>query len=271
MADIREQRDSLLKRLGLDQLASQSRPVIAENFVFVASAFPAAKVFDIVYKEVGFEETPTAVARKIFLQNKERKHTSIELQLTLCWSGFADAVRLLSDVPFAFERAVPLQAIVNTVERYQLGDAGVAWPWSGSGEPDVLAFVRNNILVTQLGHDAGALLVPLAREIDTSLRGLKTALHYEDGPSGAFDEVRKRSGEIPKVESGARLDFGALPSGKETHHFFFTADGSVNRSSERPDAWYYRAGARRGRQEIILFKLDAGILPVRERLIVEVT
>jgi hypothetical protein len=271
MAELREQRDFLLKRLGLDQIAGQSRPLIAENFVFIASSFPAARNLEIVHEEVDFEETPLAVVRKVFLESKETKHTTLELRLTLCWAGFADAVGLLSDVPFAFERAISQEAILNTAERYQVGDAGVAWPWSGSGEPDVLVFVRNNVLVSQFGHSAHEILPALAREIDASLHALNTTTRYDDGRTGAFDEVRQRAGETPKVESGSRLDFGMLPGDERTHYFFLTTDGSVNRAPERPGAWYYRAGTRKGRQEITLFKLAAGILPIRERLIVEVT
>jgi hypothetical protein len=44
----------------------------------------------------------------------------------------------------------------------------------------------------------------------------------------------------------------------------------VNRAPERTDSWYYRAGAEKGRQDVVLLRVGKGILPIKERLTVEI-
>lgn len=259
----------MLDRLGLTRLANEQRPFVAEDFVFDPAAFAATKATSIVHEEVFLEETPLAVLRQIDLQHGERLHTSLRLSLALCWNGFADALTLLQRFPSSFQRAFSPSAVVNTAERYQIGDVGVAWAWSGDGEPDVLAFVRNNVYASLVGHDAAAIVRPAARELDEALQRLRTAGPYGDEPAGPLADVRRRSGEVARLSAGGRLELGAIPADRE-RLFFLSSSGSVNRSPERPDSWYYRAGGEKGRHEIVLFRVGRGILPLRERLVVEI-
>jgi hypothetical protein len=255
----------VLDRLGLPRLRNEDRPFVAEDFVFEPSAFAATKGIDMVHEEVFLEETPLALLRQIDLQDRGRLHTSLALHLALCWDGFKDALTLLERFPSSFQRAFSLNALVNVADRYKIGDVGVAWAWSGDGEPDVLAFVRNNVYASFIGHDAAAVVRPAAQE----LRQLHTGGRYADQPAGVFADVRRRIGDAPRVPPGGRLELGPLLD-TAARLFFITTSGSVNRSPERPESWYYRAGADRGRQEIVLFRVGRGILPVRERIAVDV-
>lgn len=260
----------ILGRLGLDAQASQERPLLGEDFVFAPTTYASSKPLAVVHEELYLDETPLAFTRQIHLQHSAHIHTSLILRLALCWNGFRDALMLLSRFPLSFQRAFPTSAALNTAERYGTGDFGIAWPWSGEGEPDVLAFVRNNLFVSMEGHDAAGVLRPLARDLDASLLRLRTVSAYGDEPAGLLQGVRSRAGVIPRLPAGGRLDFGVLAPEKDTTLFFLTTSGSVNRDPERTDAWYYRAGTAEGRQEVILFRVGKGILPVRERLTVEV-
>jgi hypothetical protein len=251
-------------------MANESRPFIAEDFVFDPSAFAATKETAIVHEEVFLEETPLAVQRQIDLQHGGRLHTSLRIRLALCWNGFADALTLLARFPNSFQRAFSPNALVNTADRHQIGDVGFAWAWSGQGDPDVLAFVRNNVYASLVGHDAAGIVRPAAKELDDALRRLRTSGPYRDEPAGALAEVRRRSGEAARLPPGGRLELGALPDDAGERLFFLTDTGSVNRSPESPRSWYYRAGGEKGRHEIVLFRVGRGILPVRERLVVEV-
>jgi len=260
----------LLDRLGLTRLASEARPFVAEDFVFDPSAIAATKDTLIVHEELFLEETPLALLRQIDLQHGARLHTSVRLRLALCWNGFGDALALLARFPNSFQRAFSPDALVNTAERYQIGDVGMAWAWSGEGEPDVLAFVRNNVYASLVGHDAVAVVRTAARELDEALRRLRTGGPYADVSTGILAEARRRAGEVPRVPPGGRLELGAIPLATAEKLFFLTTSGSVNRAPEQPESWYYRAGAERGPQEIIVFRVGRGILPVRERLAVEI-
>lgn len=257
----------LLHRLGYRQAAEQERPLAAENFIFDPASFASAKVLVVVHEVAHFEESPLSAVRTFHLEHKTRPHTTVQLGMTLCWNGFRDALTLLGRFAGAFQRPVPSEAAFNTAVEQQTGDFGVAWPWSGRGEPDVLAFVRNNILVTFQGHDAGKAIVDLAKEIDGALKGLRATDRYTEVVEGVFAEVRRREGEVPRIPAEGRLELGVLPSGMM---FFLTTAGSVNRAPERLDSWYYRAGTQKGRYEVTLFRLDGGILPVKERLTLEV-
>ncbi len=259
----------ILKRLGLDAAAKQSRPLLAEDYVFLPSDHESSRDLTLAHEEVFLDETPLAVVRQIHLQHPSRPHTSIRLHLALCWNGFRDGLTLVSRLSQSFQRQIPAEAVVNPTETYGIGDFGVAWPWSGKGDPDVIAFVRNNAVASFEAHDAAATVVPLARDIDGALRKLRTTDRYGEETAGVLDEVRKRAGKVPRLPAGGRLDLGVLTGGRDSL-FFLTTSGSVNRFPDRAEAWYYRAGAAKGRQEITLFRVGKGILPVMERLSVEV-
>ncbi len=260
----------ILQRLGFDAAAKQDRPFIAEDFVFKTSDYASARELRNVHEEVVLEETPLALFRQIHLEHTERPSTSLRLRLGLCWNGFPNAMTLLARFPQSFQRAIPPGAIVNAAEQYGTGDFGLAWAWSGEGEPDILAFVTNNVLVTIEGHDARAVVLALARELAEVLGNLRTGPAYAEEPEGLFADVRRRVGEVARLRPGERLDLGVLPEDGSTL-FFLTSVGAVNRSPERTDSWYYRAGAERGRQGVILFRVGNGILPVMERFTVEIT
>lgn len=260
----------ILERLGFDAVSKQDRPYITEDFVFEPSDYAAAQDLRAVHDEVRLEETPLTVVRQIHLEHAERPHTSLMLRLGLCWDGFRDALNLLAVFSQSFQRAVPAAAVVNAAERYGTGDFGLAWPWSGEGDPDVLVFVSNNVFVAMEGHDAGTVVLPLARELADALAKLATGGAYDEEPEGLLAGARRQTEGPPRLRPGERLDLGAFPEDDETL-FFLTSDGSVNREPDRPTFRYYRAGAQKGRQEIILFRLGKGILPVMERLTVEIS
>lgn len=259
----------ILDQLGFAAIAKQERPRVAEDFVFRPSDHGPAGELRIVHEEVMLEETPLALVRLVHLEHRARPHTSLRLQLALCWNGFGDAMTLLARFSQSFQRAIPRTAVVNAAERYGAGDFGVAWSWSGAGEPDVLAFVRNNVFVSLDGHDASAVVAPLARSLSDALGRLRTGGAYGDAPVEQLSGLRRRLGDAARVPVGGRLDLGAFPEAAQ-RSFFLTTSGSVNRSLERDDVWYYRAGADRGTQTVTLFQVGEGILPVRDRLTVEV-
>jgi hypothetical protein len=259
----------ILDRLGFDAISREDRPYIAEEFVFQPSDYVSGRDLRNVHEDLILEETPLAVSRQIHLQHSTRAHTSLKLRLALCWNGFRDALSLLAYYAQSFQRAVPESAVVNAAEKYGTGDFGVAWAWSGDGEPDVLAFVKNNVFVGIEGHDAAVFVRPLARELADALGKLRTGGTYGEERAGLLADVRRRAGEVPGLPPGGRLDLGVLPADDSTL-FFVTSSGSVNRSPQQKDSWYYRAGAVKGRQEIILFRVGKSILPIRERLTVEV-
>ena len=215
------------------------------------------------------EETPLALVREIHLEYSERRHAAIRLSLVLCWNGFRDAMSLLARFASRFQRAFPETAAVNAAERYGTGDFGLAWSWTGEGEPDVFAFVLNNVLVTLEGHDAASIVRALPQDLAAALRTLRTGGPYAEAPSGRLGQAGRRAGDPPRLRPGEMLDLGVL--GEEGMNLFFlTSSGAVNRSPDRKGAWYYRAGADKGRQQISLFRVGKGILPVMERLAVEI-
>src|SRR5215472_12866165 len=248
----------ILDRLGFDRISKEDRPYIVEDFVFQPSDYPSAKGLRSVHEDVTLEETPLALCRQFHLQHQAQAHTALKLRLALCWNGFRDALNLLAYCSQSFQRGIPEAAVVNAAEKHGAGDFGLAWAWSGEGEPDILAFVKNNIFVGVEGHDAAAIVRPFARELAEALGKLRTGGPYGDESFGLLDDVRRRVGDAPSLPSGGRLELGVLPPDGWTY-FFLTSSGSVNRSPENKDSWYYRAGAQKGRQELILFRVGRGI------------
>ena len=92
---------------------------------------------------------------------------------------------------------------------------------------------------------------------------------YAEAPPGRLAQAGRRAGDPPRLPPGATLDLGVL--GEEGMNLFFIAStGAVNRWPDRTGAWYYRAGADKGRQRITLFRAGKGILPAMERLAVTI-
>ena len=259
----------VLSRLGYNELLRQERPLLAEDYVFDSKVIAAAKDLKVGYENVFLQETPLSVVRQIHLQHGDKPHTALQLTLALCWNGFRDALALLSRFVESFERRIPEENVVSTAQAHQIGEFGVSWAWLDKGAPDILGFVRKNVFVGIRGHDARELTISLAREVDAALgRGTSTE-KYGDTAHPLFNELRRREGELPKLPATGKLPLGTLPAAQSTL-FFLTSSGSVNRESDKPQSWYYRAGTQTGRQEITLYWVDAGILPGRDRLGVDV-
>ena len=260
----------VLKQFGFEEARKRERPLLGADYVFKPS-LPAAQAFKNVYERVLLEETPLAVRREIHLQHQEKPHTNAKLTLALAWEGFAGAITLLERFVNGFQRAVPAEAVSSTVTRNEIGDFGVAWAWEKASQgPDVLAFVRFNVLVAITGHDTETgFITGLAEQIDRELRSLPTVPSYGDQAEGLLSRAMTQA---PRVPAGGRLELGefATETKEGVTLFFLTSSGSVNRDPESPQKWYYRAGVERGAQEITLYRVGKGILPLRERLRVEV-
>jgi hypothetical protein len=260
--------EKLQKLFSYDELLKIQRPLLGENYVLNVRKYPSLKEFKVVHQEVSMMETPLALARKVFLSHTEKSETALQLDMTLCWHGFRDALRLLFAFTKSFERSIPTEAVYNTAQKHEIGDFGLAWSWIGRDEPNILCFLRNNVLVSIQGYNLEGLIVTIAGEIDGELKALRTTKEYAEAKAGVFSEIKRK--QTPRVIAGGRLTIGTYPIEKE-NLFFLTTSGSVNRDIDRPDVWYYRAGIEKGEQEIIVFRVDSGILPKMERLIIEVT
>jgi hypothetical protein len=260
--------ETLRKRFAYDELKQISRPLLGENYVFEVEKHPSLKAFTVVHQEVSLNEIPLALVRKVFLSPVKKSETTLQLGITLCWHGFRDVLELLFAFTESFERPIPPEAIFNTTQKYQIGDFGLAWSWLGREDPEIVSFLRNNVLITIQGYNLRHLIVTIAREIDDELQALRTTKEYPEEQAGVFSEIKRN--KVPEVAAGGRLTIGASPSERETL-FFLTTSGSMNRDIDRPDVWYYRAGMEKGKQEILLFRINAGILPKKERLVIDVT
>jgi hypothetical protein len=260
----------VLRQFGFEESRKQQLPLLARDYVFAAD-FPAARPFKVVHERAFLEETPLALVREIHLENSEKPHTNAKLTLALCWEGFADAMTLLERFVTSFQRAVPTEAVWSTVTQNGIGDFGVAWAWErGPGALDVIAYVRFNVLVAATGHDMEpGFLLALANQIDGGLRTAPTTGGYTDQTEGLLSPVRKLAKGEPRVSLGGRLDLGKFDEPRLLL-FFQTSSGSVYRDHAEPQKFYYRAGRERGPQEITLYRVGQGILPIRERLKLEV-
>ena len=261
----------LLQQFGFDEARRQSHKLLAEDYRF-APAFPAGQAFKTVHERVFMEETPLAVVRELHLQHSAAPHSSLELTLALALNGFPDAMTLLDRFVHGFQRFVPPERVRNIHQTNQIGEFGVAWQWDprSDGLLDVMAFVRHNVLVAASAHDPEpGLVLALAVQIDRELNALSTVQDYAEPGRLSID----RAECAPRVAAGGRLelrDFGAEDRDGATL-FFVPSSGSVNRDPANPQRWYYRAGEKRGTQQIMLYRVArGGILPARQRLNVEV-
>jgi hypothetical protein len=261
---------TLRERFGAEALKRPARPLIGDDWTFAPARHPALAGFSIVHQEVSLRETPLAVLRNIHLAHTIDPAAAVQLDIALCLNDARDAIDLLFQLADSFERRIPIDSVQNTAaQTLAVGDFGVAWSWTGDGPVEVLAFVRNNVVVMMQRHHGEDLLLPAAREIDATLNSLRTVPRYEDAADRFFAEVRRTAGPAPKVAAGSVLTLGRQTDQNQTY-FFLVNGGSVNRDRTEPDTWYFRAGMQRGPREITLLRLGPGILPVRERLGVEV-
>ena len=260
-------------RFAYNKLRALSRPLLGENFILEEERLPTLTKFEIVHQEVSLRRTPLAISRKYYFAANENKRITSYLRLTLCLNGFQDALELLFSFAEEFQRPLPLEVVTNATEKYQIGDVGLAWTWRDEGEPEIIAFVRNNLLVTIQGHNIEDLTVAIAKEIDGAVKKLRTTDKYIAAKEGIFTEVRRKKGEQPKVPAGGTLTIGIVPSKQDSlgFSFFLATSGSMNRDIKNPEVWYYRAGMQKGKQEITLLRADSGILPIKERLILTIT
>jgi hypothetical protein len=239
--------------------------LLGEDWIFASDRYEALAKLEVVHQQLTLCEAPLAVLRRISLG---RANVTVKLSIALTLNRAEDAVGLLFDFAHSHARGVPVERVSNTAEAMAVGDFGFTWSWEEAADPDVVAFVRHNVLVILQGHKTAALLAAAAREIDMVLRTLRTVDAYHDLADGFFSNVRHTQGSIPKVSARARLALGADEAGER--YFFMTDKGSVNRDSTRENEWYYRAGIEKGRREITLIRLGSGILPIKERLAVDV-
>jgi hypothetical protein len=264
-----KQMPTLRERFEAEALKAPPRLLLGEDWVFEPARHPALAAFSVVYQDASLRETPLAVFRNIHLAHMTDPAATVQLDVALCLNDARDAVDLLFQFADSFQRMIPVDRAANTAQTMDVGDFGVAWSWTGEGPVDVVAFIRNNVVVMLQRHHAEDLLLTAAREIDTTLRSLRTVPRYADAADGFFSEVRQKAGPVPRVPAGASLPLGRRLAQDESY-FFLAEGGSVNRDRERTDSWYFRAGMEKGRREITLLRLGAGILPVRERLAVNV-
>jgi hypothetical protein len=261
---------TLRQRFEAEALKGPSRLLLGEDWVFDPPRYPALAAFTIVYQEASLRETPLAILRNIHLAQVIDPAATVQVDVALCLNDARDAIDLLFQFADSFERLIPVDRAQNTAQTMRAGDFGVAWSWSGEGPLEVVAFVRHNVVVMLQRHHGEDLLPAAAREIDAALSSLRTVPRYADAADGFFSEVKQKVGPVPRVAAGASLPLGRRLDENESY-FFLVDGGSVNRDRERTDTFYFRAGMNKGRREITLFRLGAGILPVRERLAVDVT
>jgi hypothetical protein len=255
---------SLRERFAFDDLRKVTHPRLAQDFVFSPHILGGAPPMTVRHQEVGFLEARLVVTRRVFLESSDGG--ALDVALALGWNGFADAVAVLFGHAEAFQRELPLDAVVETADALDIGQFGLAWPWSGEGQPDVLGFVRHNVSV--FIQASGGTAVAPGRAIDAVLRELATTDDYTPSSEGplahALGTEKTRS-----VSAGRRLDLGRFPASES--HFFLADGGSVNRDPDAPEAYYFRAGLEAGPRTITLFSVGDGILPRMETFVVEVT
>jgi hypothetical protein len=258
----------LKKKFGFEEQLKTPLPLLGEDFVFKVEEYSSLKGFEHVHQEVSLVEQPLGLERTVFLSHVEEKQTTLQLHIILCWNGYKDALELLYKFPESFQRAVPVESVSETAKEYQIGSTGFGWSWEGSKKPEMLSFVRNNVFISVQGScGSGDVILSFAKEIDDRLAKQKTQDEYPEAKEGLFS--REKREETLAVSPGGRIDIGTFPPGEKSV-FFLTTAGSVNRDADNPDLWYYRAGMEKGKQEVTLFWVEAGVLPRKERLIIEV-
>jgi len=240
--------------------------LLGEDYRFDPAGIEPLSAFRIEHASVHLLERPLSLDRHYRLIDEGG--VTLAVGLRLCWRGGADPLESLFQFVESFQRAIPTEQ-VRRISDEGVGDYGLAWSWDDPLGAQIVAFIRANVLVTVQAPDAVGLAERVARAVDGALAGLPTIDGYPEPVGGALDQVReKAASERPLVSPGARLDLAEQPKGERW--FWVTTAGSANRDPGAPDRWYYRAGAEPGPVEIRLFRVDAGLLPVAERLALEV-
>lgn len=243
----------------------QPARLLGEDYRFSPGRLPVTAAFRLEHDAIDLLEQPLALSRVYHLRDDGDVGLAIELRL--CWHGPADAIESLYRFTESFQRPLPERVV--RVSDEGLGDLGFAWSWDDPLGPEVVAFVRANVLVTVRAPDGAGVAERVARAIDGELRGLRTIERYDDATGGVFDAIPgEREGASIPVARGGRATLARQPATERW--FFVTSRGSANRDPDTPDVWYYRAGMEPGDAEVRLFRADEGLLPVTERLTVRV-
>jgi hypothetical protein len=132
-----------------------------------------------------------------------------------------------------------------------------------------VALVRNNLVVTLFAHELLD-MESVAAELDSTLPQ-ETVDAYRPSSAGILTRAREAAGggEI-RVEAGSRLALGAPVSLPDDSLFFLATGGSINRDPDRTEERYFRAGLEKGTFQITAFYVGRGLVPVVEKLDVEV-
>lgn len=259
---------TLRDRLPRPPAPQERARLLGEDYRFDPARLPSTKEFTIEHEAVHLLERPLALERVYHL--RDPADVQLVVGFRLCWSGGADAVESLFQFVESFQREIPVEAIRRiSDERVGVGEFGLAWSWDDPFGAEIVAFVRANVLVTVQGHDTAGLPERVAAEVDAELRALRTMEAYAEVTGGAFESIRQEAtrGRV-ELAAGERLMLGRQPRGERW--FFLTTRGSANRDPGAPDTWYYRAGLDRGPAEVRLFRVDPGLVPVLERLTLEI-
>lgn len=239
-----------------------SRRMLAEDFEFLPTNYPALRDFVVERNELELAEKPLAVTRDYVLA---RGLEGVQLELALCLAGPAAAFELLFHRASSFQREVDTERVVDVARKLNVGDAGLGWQWNDREPDGVLGFVRHNVLVFMRGHFER--LQSLARELDSDLARRETRAEYSDSANSLFESART---EGLAVRPGSRLDLGAPPR-TGAQHFFVASGGSVNRDSSDQERFYYRAGLEKGNFSVVAYRIGKGLLPERQTIPVRIS
>jgi len=252
---------NLRERFGPKQ--PDSRRMLAEEFEFSPSNYPALRDFTVERNELELLERPLAVTRGYVLAYGLE---GVQLELALCLDGPAAAFELLFHRLSSFQRDPDADRLVDAAKTLGVGDTGVAWQWDDREPDGVLAFVRFNVLAFMRGRFER--LVAFARELDADLSKRETRTEFPDSPKPFFESPSREGGLA--IPAGGRLDLGS-PMHAESQYFFMATGGSVNRDASDPAHFYYRAGLAKGRYSIAAYRVGKGLLPDRQTLPVRIS
>ncbi len=255
-------------RLDFRTLGKTQCPVLCEDAVLPVAFYPSLRDLAALHQDVTFTETPPALNRRIHLGRGGAASQVLQLDLSVSWNGFGDALDLLGRFLESHQGPLPIGPTSATAEGGDgVGEFGLAWSWPPDRGPDVVCFVRHNVLVI-LQAFGGMDLLAVAGEIDGRLRNLGTVAAYTDSLE-VFADLAAPGKGIPRVAPGGQLTIARVS--EVNRHFFFATRGSVNRDPGKPGVRYYRAPLEPGRQVVTLYHVARdGIIPKRERLAIDI-